>query len=318
MSTRLSLLLLLGLAACGPAAASDPLSEAFLTPLDALHPAPLNSGQPLRVVATTSIVADVVSRVAGDAVELHTLIPAGTDPHAFEPGPKDARALTEADLVFVNGFGLETFMAGLLQDAGSTAPVVSVSQGIEPIRFGGGGEASGIDPHTWLDPRNVIVWTSNIEAALSRLDPARATGYAERADAYRGQLTALDNQARQVLSTVPAGRRKLVTDHDELGYFARAYDFTIVGTVIPGASSLAEPSPQELAALLDKVKGEHVPAVFVSAVVNPSVVDTFAADAGVRVVTLYAHTLTGPAGPAPSYLDLVRYNAEAIAAALTP
>ena len=135
---------------------------------------------------------------------------------------------------------------------------------------------------------------------------------------YLTELDALDREIRQAVSAIPAEDRKLVTDHDELGYFADEYGFTVVGTIIPGASSLAEPSAAQLAELLDRVQAEDVPAVFVSSVVNPSLVETFAADAGIRVVTLYAHSLTPPDGPAPSYLDLMRYNAEAIVAALTP
>ncbi|HMK07830.1 MAG TPA: zinc ABC transporter substrate-binding protein [Anaerolineales bacterium] len=315
------------LAACvGRSAPAASAVEPFLTPLDRLQPVSLADGERLHVVATTSIVADVVSQLGGDRIDLTTLVPIGTDPHAFEPTPSDARALAQADVIFINGFGLEAFLGDLLRDSGSPAPVVSVSLGIDPLPFGGEShgesatpESSGrVDPHTWLDPNNVIVWTRNIQTALAALDPAGAETYAAHADAYRADLTSLDQHIRQAVSLVPPQARRLVTDHDELGYFADEYGFTIVGAVIPGASSLAEPSASELASLLDRVRTEHVPAVFVSSVVNPSLVDTFAADAGIKVVTLYGHSLTPPGGPAPDYLTLMRYNADAIAAALTP
>jgi ABC-type Zn uptake system ZnuABC Zn-binding protein ZnuA len=297
----------------------SPYAEPYLTALDNLQPVSLAQGEKLRVVATTSIVSDVVAHVGGDAIDLHSLIPVGADPHAFEPTPQDAQALTQADAIIINGFGLEAFMADLIRETGGSAPVISASLGIEPIPFSGEeATLSGADPHTWLDPNNVIHWTENIEAALTALDPAQADTYAANAASYRAALAELDRQMRQIFSGIPTENRKLVTDHDKLGYFADEYGFTVVGTVIPGASSLAEPSAAQLAQLLDQVKAQHVPAVFVSSVVNPTLVDTFAADAGIHVVTLYAHSLTEPGGAAPSYLELMRYNAEAIAAALTP
>jgi ABC-type Zn uptake system ZnuABC Zn-binding protein ZnuA len=313
-------------AACAPPAASIAAgAEPYLTPLDQLLPAALAPAEKLRVVATTSILADVVGRVGGDHIELVSLIPIGVDPHAFEPTPRDAQALAAADAVFINGFGLEAFLEDLIRQAGGSAPVVSASLGIAPLPFegdehddGGEDEDHGADPHTWLDPNNVMHWTQNIEAALSALDPSRAEAYVANGEAYRSQLAALDDQIREAVSRIPQENRRLVTDHDELGYFADEYGFTIVGTVIPGASSLADPSAAQLAHLLDQVRAQAAPAVFVSSVVNPALVEAFAADAGMHVAMLYAHSLTADDGPAPSYLELMRYNAETIAAALTP
>ena len=314
-------------AACVPSGSTDTgLAEPYLTPLDDLVPVPLSTGEKLNVVATTSILADVVGRIGGDEIELLSLIPIGVDPHAFEPTPRDAQALSEADVVLINGFGLEVFLEDLIRQAGGSAPVVSASLGIAPLAFEGEEhegeqgvhEEHGADPHTWLDPNNVAHWTENIEAALSALDPNRAEVFASNGEAYRAELATLDGEIRDLVSRIPPENRKLVTDHDELGYFADAYGFTVVGTVFPGASSLAEPSAGQLADLLDQVKAQRVPAVFVSSVVNPALVETFAADAGIRVATLYAHSLTAPDGPAPTYLELMRYNAETIAAALTP
>lgn len=320
-------LLALLASACVPPASTDAgVAEPYLTSLDELEPVSLSPGEKLRVVATTSILADVVGRIGGDQIDLHSLIPIGVDPHAFEPSPQDAQALAEADVVFINGFGLEAFLADLVRDAGGDAPVISVSHGLEPLppesedsdQDGGVALDEGIDPHTWFDPNNVIHWTGNIESALKALDPPHGQIYAASAESYRAELAALDQEIRDAVSAIPPENRKLVTDHDELGYFADEYGFRVVGTVIPGASSLAEPSAAQLAGLLDKVKAERIPAVFVSSVIYPSLVETFAADAGVRVVTIYGHSLTAPDGPAPSYLELMRYNAKAIAAALTP
>src|SRR3990172_9416773 len=314
-------------AACVPSLSTDPgFPDPSLTSLDELEPVALSPGAKLSVVATTSILADVVGRIGGNEIELLSLLPIGVDPHAFEPTPRDAQALAEADVVLINGFGLEAFLEDLIRQAGGSAPVVSASLGIVPLSFegeeqegeGGAHEEHAADPHTWLDPNNVATWTETIEAALSALDPKRAEVFASNGQAYRAELATLDGEIRHLASRIPPENRKMVTDHDELGYFAEAYGFTVVGTVIPGASSLAEPSARQLADLLDLVKAQQVPAMFVSSVVNPALVETFAADAGIRVATLYAHSLTAPDGPAPTYLELMRYNAETIAAALTP
>jgi ABC-type Zn uptake system ZnuABC Zn-binding protein ZnuA len=314
-------------AACAPlTSVGEDAAEPYLTLPDNLEVVPLGAGERLRVLATTSIVADAVARVGGDHIDLQTLVPLGVDPHAFEPTPRDVQALAEADLVFINGFGLEVFLGDLLREVGGGVPVVSVSQGVVPLarrdedhdeEDGEPGEA-GLDPHTWLDPNNVARWTETIGAALAAVDPGHAADYTAQAEAYRADLAALDREIREAVAGIPAENRRLVTDHDELGYFAEAYGFTVVGTVIPGASSLAEPSAAELAALLDTVRAEDIPALFVSSVIHPSLVESFASDAGLKIVTLQAHSLTPADGAAPTYLDLMRYNAEAIATALTP
>ena len=332
----------LWLAACAPigqspeGAPTGPAgSESYLTALDAIQPIPLQTGEKLEVVATTSVLADVVGQVGGEAISLTTLIPAGSDPHAFQPTPQDARKLAEADVVIISGFGLEEFMADLIEQAGGGAVVVSASLGIEPLAAEDlpvqdhatappdlaeedphAGHA--IDPHTWFDPNNVIHWTENIEAALTAVDPDNRQTYADHAAAYREQLAALDAEIRKAVAQVPAAGRKLVTDHEELAYFADEYGFELVGSVLPGTSSLAEPSAQEMAALFDLIQAEGVPAIFVTASSNHAVAQRLAEDAGVELVTLYGHSLTDEQGPAPSYLELMRYNVRAIVEALAP
>ncbi len=273
-------------------------------------------------MATTSIVADVVGAVGGDAIDLQALIPPGVDPHAFEPTPQDLARATDADVVFLNGFGLDTRLAETLAAAVGHAPLVSLSEGIVPLTLGDehpeAAETGGVDPHTWLDPNNLQIWVDNACAALSALDPAHAADFAAAATAYAASLRALDADIRQALQGIPAQDRRLVTDHDEFGYFAQRYGFTIVGAVVPGFSTGAEPSPQELAALEQAIRDQHVAAVFISSVVTPDLAERVAEDTGVRLVTLYAHSLTGPGGPASDYLSLMRYNVAAIVDALSP
>jgi ABC-type Zn uptake system ZnuABC Zn-binding protein ZnuA len=302
------------LAGCRASAGALPVDQAAYTSPQSLAPAPLAEGERLRVVATTSLVADAVRRVAGEAADLTTLMPPGTDPHSYEPTPQDLRAVAEAHLIFANGFGLELFLADLMESSGSSAPVVAVSEGIDPLRVEGGiGE---IDPHTWLDPMNVARWVENIAAALSALDPQRAAEYAERAVGYQADLEALDADLRHQIEEVPSADRLLVTDHDELGYFAARYGFQVIGAVLPGTSTAAEPSARQIAALEDAVRGHGVRAIFISQVVTPGLAQRVADDTGIHLVNLHVHSLTGPEGDAPDYLRLMRYNVWAIVSAL--
>lgn len=281
----------------------------------------------LPVVATTTIVADVVSQVGGDRIALSTLLPAGAEPHSYEAAPKDLVTISEASLIFTNGAGLETFLQPLLDSAGTQVPVVPVSEGIvllsapeevahadEPEEHD---EQAG-DPHTWFDPTNVIVWTENIAAALSEADPAGAESYTANARAYVRQLEELDAWIVGQVAQIPPERRVLVTDHASFTYFANRYGFEEAGAVIPGYSTLAEPSAQELAALEDTIRELGVSALFVSEAVNPSLSERVAQDTGIRMVRLYNGSLSGSEGPAPTYLEMMRYNTDQMISALAP
>lgn len=283
----------------------------------------LNTGEKLRVVATTSIIADVVANVGGDHIELVDLIPPGSDPHGYVAAPEDLRALSEAHVIFVNGLGLEETLASVLESPDGNAGVITVNSGIEPLAAAeeeadheGEDEADhqheGIDPHAWLNVQNVLHWVENIEHSLSTLDPANATAYAAAAEAYSAELTALDAEVRAAAESLPAEQRKLVTDHDALGYFANTYGFVIIGAVIPSFSTLAAPSAQELAALQDQIGREGAKAIFVGASVNPTLSDQIANDLGIPVVVIYPESLSTMDGPATSYIDLMRYNINAI------
>jgi ABC-type Zn uptake system ZnuABC Zn-binding protein ZnuA len=279
---------------------------------------PLREGERLRVVATTTIVGDVVRAVGGDAIALTVLLPVGADPHTFEPTPQDVAAVADAHVVFVNGAGLEVFLEPLLANAGGGAKVVVVSAGIPFRRLGSEheGEAGEVDPHVWFDPLNVVIWTRNIERALSTLDPANSETYAANAARYEAALRELDAWIREQVAQVPPQRRKLVTDHAVFGYFADRYGFEQVGAIMPGFSSAAQPAAQELARLEDAIRALGVPAVFVGTTVNPTLAQRIAEDTGVQLVFLYTGSLSEPGGPADSYLALMRYNVTAIVEAL--
>ena len=286
-----------------------------------LAPLVLSPGSRLRVLATTSIVADVVQAVGGERLQVTALVPAGVDPHAFEPAPQDVRRVAEAQVVVENGLGLEAFLQTLLRNAATDAPLITLAEGIEPLpagdHAGGADEHGAWDPHLWLDPRNVIVWTHTLEESLTALDPSGAADYARLAGGYRMELEALDAELEATFAAIPSQQRVLVTDHEEFAYFARRYGFTVVGTVIPAPSAAAEPSAQDLAALETAIRSTGVRAVFVSSVVSPALARQVADDTGVQLVSLHAHSLSAPGGPAPTYLEMMRSNARLIAEALT-
>lgn len=297
------LIVSLVLAGCGTAPADQPLSAGP------------------RVVATTSIIGDVVAHVAGGHVQLTVLMGPGVDPHTYTPTPRDVAAVHDAQLIFVNGAGLETFLEPLLQQAGGQARLVDLSQGIDLLpaehveeEAGHAGEGE-YDPHIWLSVPNVMRWVDTIAAALSEADPAHAGAYRSQAAAYRQELEALDAWIRQQVAGVPPERRKLVTNHPAFGYFAREYGFEQVGAVYP-ISPAAEPSAQEIAALEDAIRRLGVPAVFTESTVNPKLAEQVARDTGIRLVRLYTGSLGEAGSGAETYIGMMRYNVRAIVEAL--
>jgi ABC-type Zn uptake system ZnuABC Zn-binding protein ZnuA len=280
----------------------------------------------LRVVATTSIVGDIVSQVGGDFIDLETLMSAGQDPHSFELSPKDLTSLVEAQVIFVNGWDLEEGLVDDLANAAEDAAIVPVSAGIAPLTtglhsHGDGGEIEeesngSPDPHTWLDPRQVVTWIENVTQVLSSLDPDRADGYQANADSFLGELQELIDYFDVQTATLPAGQRRLVTSHDSLAYFAAAYDFDIVGTVIPAASTLAEPSSGELAGLIETMEEEGICAIFTEVTASDQLARTAAKELGscdeVKVISLYTGALGSAGSRADEYLTMMRSNIDAI------
>jgi ABC-type Zn uptake system ZnuABC Zn-binding protein ZnuA len=315
--TALAVLLALSFTACRAPSATPHTDE-----IPAFSPARLNSGERLRVVATTSIVADVVQNIGGEMIDLTPLMPLGTDPHAFEPTPQNMAAIANSHVVFANGACLETFLEPILQSAEAGDKIVLVSSGVALLQFGATGtqeqqdEHGGVDPHTWFDPGNVSVWVRNIEAALAALDPANAAKYKANADAYAAKLDELDSWIRTQTAQIPAANRKLVTDHTVFTYFAARYGFEQVGAVFPGYSTLASPSAKELASLEDAVHAQGVKAVFVGRTANATLAERLAQDTGIRLVFVYTGSLGEAGSPGNTYLAMMRANVAAIVGAL--
>jgi ABC-type Zn uptake system ZnuABC Zn-binding protein ZnuA len=285
------------------------------------------NGAPLKVVATTSIIGDVVAQVGGDAIELTTLIAPGQDSHSFEPGAQALASVAGAHVIFVNGWDLEEALVRDLDEIAGDAPVVPISANIAPLAAGDaehegedGQEHSSADPHVWFSVQNVRQWVANVAQALGALDSANRDLYESNAAAYLLELDALAEYTPSALAQIPAERRFLVTTHDSFSYFARDYGFTVLGTVIPGASTLAEPSAGDLAGLIAAMTEHAVCAIFTETTTGSTLAQTVSAELEgceeVRVLPLYTESI-GPAGSgADSYIGMFRANVDSIVAGL--
>lgn len=289
---------------------------------------PKNSSEHVQVVASTTIVGDIVRAVAGDTIDLTVLLPPGADPHTYEPSPQDMTRLADARLIFLNGGGLEELIEPLIESAGGHAEITHLSDKIPLLEWSEGHlpgaaqdtEAShphgGGDPHVWTDPNNILVWVDAIESALREINPGEAEQYQANAAQYRTELQELDKWIVSEVAQIPSENRLLVTDHLEFTYFAKRYGFTLVGAVIPNYSTSADTSAQELAALEDAILAQGVRAIFVGNTTNPALAQRVANDTGVELVTLLTGSLTAPGGEADTYLDYMRYNISRIVQAL--
>jgi ABC-type Zn uptake system ZnuABC Zn-binding protein ZnuA len=278
------------------------------------------------VIASTTIIGDVTHQVGGDLINLHVLLPVDSDPHSFSPTPKDVALVETASLVLLNGFNLEESLADLIR-ANAQGKIVTVSDGIKPMMLGDFHHSeeeltdtsdphARTDPHVWMDPGNVQVWTANIAQELSELDPENASVYRQNAEVYLAELEALNRWVIQQVEQIPQERRVLVTDHDSLGYFAAAYGFRIIGVVVPGGSTLSDPSAQQIAALEDTIAESKTPVIFVGTTVNTQLAGRIAEDTGITLVPVYTGSLSRADGAAPTYIEMIRYNVNAIVRAL--
>jgi zinc/manganese transport system substrate-binding protein len=293
-------------------------------------------GKKLNVITSTTILLDFAQNVAGDKATLSSIVSTDGDAHAYEPVPDDIKRIAGADLILVNGLGLDGFIENLVQSSGTKAKVITVTEGIGIRRFDSKLDSGGIvgymgsydcgqaapdagdcDPHMWQDPTNVIQYTLNIRNALIAADPDNAAAYKANAAAYVSKLQKLDAEIWQGLSPIATANRVLVTNHDALGYFADRYGFKIVGVVLPGGSSAAEPKPQDLAELTRQVKAQGVKAIFTENIGNEKLAQQIASQTGVKVVqALYTDALGGSGTPGETYLGMMRANLKTLEDAL--
>jgi ABC-type Zn uptake system ZnuABC Zn-binding protein ZnuA len=284
-------------------------------------PAPAVQGaRTIKVLAVESFLADIAAHVAGQRLQVDTLMPLGMDPHAYQPTPQDVARIAASQVLIINGANFEAWLAKTLENAGMQGAVITASTGLTS-RKPGSGEALDPgqvgDPHFWLDPNNVIQYVENIRAGLVAADPAGKAEYNQNAQNYIAQLKDLDAWIRTQVAAIPPGKRLLVTNHESFGYFADRYGFTIAGTVIPSTSSEASPSARQMAALIDHIKQSGVRAIFLETGANPQLAGQIAQETGAKIVTdLYTHSITAPGGEAPGYIEMMKHNVTLIVNAL--
>jgi zinc/manganese transport system substrate-binding protein len=299
-----------------------------MTPVAAQTP---TTGAPLQVVASFSILGDLVKNVGGEAVAVTTLIGPGVDAHTYDPAPADLVVLTKADVIFENGLGFEPWLDRFFASAQPSGARIVVTEGITPRAAGAddhegeaqvevGADAHGqFDPHVWHDVANVIVMVGNIRDALVAADPARAELYEANAAAYIAELETLDVSIREQVGTLPEERRKLITSHDTFGYFADAYGFEVLGTALGSLSTEAgDPSARDIAMLITQIDEARVPAIFAENVANPDLMESIAAEAGVELAPpLYTDALGPQGSPGETYVGMMERNVTTIVDALS-
>lgn len=322
---------------------------------------------PLKVVATTSIIADVAKNVGGDLADVTAIIPADTDAHGYIPTPQDIALLVDADVVLVNGLGMEQGLLEIIEENAPDAYIVSLgitvlssdhhhedehmdeAEATEEAHEYAAPEYLGIygedvecdvhhedeaeethaegeeehdhgacDPHVWQNPANVIIWTTNIATIFGEADPENGDAYLTNSQAYIAELATLSDDIQILVNSIPTENRVIVTNHNFLAYFASEYGFEIVGTVIPSASSMAQVAPQDIADLVEVIKTEGVKAIFAEYALSTDIAETVADEVGYEVVLvrLYSDSLGAEGSEASTYLDMIRYNVNAIVNAL--
>ncbi|MCS7173284.1 MAG: metal ABC transporter substrate-binding protein [Armatimonadetes bacterium] len=268
------------------------------------------------VVATISILADFTRQVAGSRLLVTSLLPVGTDPHTYEPVPRDVQRIAEAQVVIYNGLQLEKWLEKLVENAGGRFVLVEATRGLRPAVQEAGLDRGDPDPHLWVDPVFAQAYVRNIRDALEAFDPAGRMVYRANAERYLRELVQLDRWIREQIQQIPPAHRKLVTTHDAFRYFGHRYGLRVVGTIW-GISTEDEPSAQEIARLVDRIRQERVPAVFVETTINPKLMERVAREAGVRIGgRLYGDSLGPPGSGADTYLGMMRHNVGVLVEAL--
>jgi zinc/manganese transport system substrate-binding protein len=272
----------------------------------------------LRTVATFSILGDLVKNVGGDRSDVTTLVGPNGDVHVYTPAPADAKTLARANLIVVNGLGLEGWLDRLIAVSGSNAPVVIASRCVHPREAT---DPSGTnllvsDPHAWQSVTNAETYVDNIRDGLIAADPAGKEFYDTSAAAYLAKLAALDSEIKAAMAAIPPDRRKIITTHSAFGYFGDAYGLQFIAP--EGISTGAEPSAREVAKIITQIRTQKIPAVFLENIADPRLIERIAAETGAKVGgTIYSDSLSPPDGPAATYIDMMRHNAREFARALT-
>ncbi len=288
------------------------LALALFSPLAARAQTP----EKLRVIASFSILDDFVREIGGDKVDVRSLVGANGDVHVYQPSPAAAQALRKAQLIVVNGLSLEGWMARLISASGAKAPVVVASKGVTP-REGEEDGKKGIDPHAWQSIANARIYAANIRDGLIAVEPADADYFRRRSEKFLARLDETEVKVRAAIAEIPEKNRRIVTTHDAFGYFGAAYGFEFIAPV--GLSTEAEPSAKDIAALIEQIKREKVPAVFLENISDPRLMKRIAEESGAKIGgDLFSDSLSPGEGPAPTYIDMMNHNIDELKKALVP
>jgi zinc/manganese transport system substrate-binding protein len=292
--------------------------------LVAVSSLPAGAQEKLPVVASFSILGDFVREVGGERVAVTTLVGPDGDAHVYSPTPADAKAMASAKLIVVNGLKFEGWMTRLVKSSGAKATVAAATDGVAPLkdeddRGGKAGHSHGhahdVDPHAWQSVANAKVYVANIRDALARADPAGKDAYEANAARYLAQLDVLDGEIRAAVARIPADRRKAITSHDAFGYFVKAYGIQFIAP--QGVSTEAEASAKDVGRIIRQVKAEKVPAVFLENVTNPRLAEQIARESGAKIGgRIYSDALSEAAGPAGTYIRMMKHNISEIEKAL--
>ncbi len=285
--------------------------------------APVMANEPLPVVASFSILADMVKQVGGPHVEVTSLVGPNSDAHVFDPTPADAKRLAAAKLVVVNGLGFEGWMSRLIKSSGYKGPVLTASKGVKTIPMAKSDHGHGHnhshaapDPHAWQSLLNARQYVENIRVALSAAMPAHSADFQSRATDYLKQLDALEKSTQARIAAVPMERRRVITSHDAFGYFARAYKVNFFP--LQGLSTASEPSAADVVRIVNEIKKNKVTAIFAENISDPRVLERVAKDTGANIGgTLYADALSAPGTQADTYLKMFELNVSIIVAGIS-
>jgi len=266
------------------------------------------------VLATASMLADMAENIAGGEVTVDMIVPIGGDPHIYEPTPNDVQRVLKADLVLKNGLTFEGWLEELIENSGTKAKTVRVTEGITPISSKE--YKNSADPHAWMDVELGLVYIKNIKNALVELAPEHAETFEFNYGVYKKQLAELDQYIVQQIQTIPAEKRVLITSHDAFQYYGQKYGIRL--EAILGTSTDAEVQTSDIRRLNKVIRTNKVPAVFIESTVNPKLLKQLAADNNITIGgQLYADSIGDKDSPAPSYLDMLKYNTDVIVKALT-
>jgi zinc/manganese transport system substrate-binding protein len=280
-------------------------------------PMPARATEALPVVASFSILADMVRQVAGALATVTSLVPPDGDVHTYEPRPGDLRALSAARLLAVNGLGLEGWMDRLAGAAAYRGIIVTAAAGVTPRAMQQGGGPATMDPHAWQDPRNGVLYVGAIAEGLARADPPNAAAYHAAGARYADQIRQIDAWIESELAPIPAARRTIITTHDAFGYFGARYGVNFLAP--EGISTDSEPSAAAIAALVRQIRRAEVRTVFIENMTDPRMARMLARETGASLGgTLYSDALSPPDGPAPTYLAMFRHNVTLFVQAMQP